>query len=547
MQRSLIMQLILIMGLSLILAIANNLRPSAKIEWVRDWPPYSALAVEETVEKPEAAPVEEVTEPVDQDEVEAHTAELVTTNAGITDIGLEEAYNIFRFASDYTLWIDARSPELFEEGHIKGSHLLHLYEKNTYLPQVVPIIEEMQPAALIIYCKGKDCTDSHHLAQDLEAQGYGNIFVYKDGFDDWYKAGYPIEGALAEGDSAPAGAPEVASASEDHNEETAAMIMDKVASNFGITDIGVDEALEIYKYASDLTFWIDARSPELYEEGHIKGSHLLYFYDMNTYLDDVKAKIAEQGSLSLVIYCKGKDCTDSHHLAQDLQGQGFENIFVYKDGFQDWYEGGHPIEGALAAGDVVAGESAAVPVPRGALEEEKPPGMYVEHIVRDMVPFLIGMIFLAMWPKLRSNPKAILFAAVVAGGFFIYAAAPKIATPMLFAKNIWNYDIVPGKLVNFSGLLLPMVELVIAIAMISGVWRRGGSLIMSALLVIFIVAVSFNVLRGHEFDCGCTASEPMFPNSYWEGWNDKYTLILRDIGLLVLSMMIFMKKDEKTA
>lgn len=545
MQRSLTMQIVLIMCLALVLAIANNLRPSAHIKWVRHWQPYSKVANSETpaqttTQNTETAPA------LDPAQLEAATADRVTANSGITDIGLDEAYNIFRYARDFTLWIDARSPELYEEGHIKSALLLHLYEKNTYLPQIMTVIEEQQPVSLVVYCKGLDCTDSHHLAEDLAAQGYANIFVYTGGFDEWYQAGYPIEGTLAANDASES-TPEI-SEETGPDEGQIAAVMDRVTTNAGITDIELNEAADIYNFAAEITLWIDARSPELYAEGHISGAQLLYFYDMSTYMDQVKQAIEEKQPVALVVYCKGLDCTDSHHLAEDLLAQGFENIFVYRGGFQEWYEAGYAIEGTLASNTKLADAGLdKAPVKREALEKEKPAGMYLEHILRDMIPFLFGMVLLLMWSKVHNSRTAVFAAALFAGGFFIYAAIPKLAIPMLFAKNIWNYDIVPGVLVNISALILPTVELTIAVCMITGTWRRGGSLIMSALLVIFIIAVGYNVYRGHNFDCGCTASEPYFPDFYITGWNDKYTLILRDLGLLAMALLVFFKKEPQKA
>ena len=137
-------------------------------------------------------------------------------------------------------------------------------------------------------------------------------------------------------------------------------------------------------------------------------------------------------------------------------------------------------------------------------------------------------------------------ASIFVGLFFIWAASSKIGNPMLFAKNIWNYDIAPSQLINFSALFLPALELVCGIGLITGFMRKGSGFYVSVLLVIFIVAVSFNVLRGHEFNCGCTSSTPMFTEAYLSGWNDKFTLILRDIGLLVMSIMAlrFKTKDR---
>jgi len=429
------------------------------------------------------------------------------------------------------LWIDARDPELYREGHIKGAHLLNLYDKSAYLAEVTAAIDAQRPDALVVYCKGLDCTDSHHLAQDLQDMGYENIFDYRGGFDAWYQAGYEIEGELAAINPPP----------EDAITTDQAETQAWVAANLGITDIDLAGAYRIFRYAADLTLWIDAREPALFEEGHIKGAQLLYLYDESTYLPLIEAKIEELNPVALVVYCKGKDCTDSHHLAQDLQDRGHANIFVYRDGFDDWYAAGYAIEGALASAAKPAGAAAAADAgtaaPALTLPEKRPPGMYLEHILRDLLPFVFGFLLLVFWKKTAHSRTWVLSASVVVGLFFIWAAFPKIENPFEFAKNIWNYDIAPAVLVNITALIMPMLELICGIGLVTGAYRRGSSLLVGVLLLIFIAAVGFNVVRGHEFNCGCTSQQTVFSQVYLEGWNDKITLLLRDLGLLVMSAM----------
>lgn len=314
---------------------------------------------------------------------------------------------------------------------------------------------------------------------------------------------------------------------------------DFVIENVGITDIDLDRAAQIHQYANEITFWIDARSPELFEEGHIQGAQLLHLYEKQEYLPLVEAEIQASQPVALVVYCKGKDCTDSHHLAQDLNAVGYDNIFVYRGGFDDWYQAGYPIEGRLAP---QSGPSEAV-TPRTPLET-KPPGMYLEHIMRDLAPFLLGLLLLVFWKRTSISRTWIWIASITVGLFFIYAAVSKIDNPFLFAKNIWNYAIAPAPLINLSALLMPMLELTAGICLVSGLFRRGGGLIVSGLLLIFILAVGYNVLRGHQFNCGCTATTTMFTDIYLAGWNDKITLLLRDFGLLVMSWMAFLFREK---
>ncbi len=136
MEKSLSLQVAILVGFSLILAVGNNLRPNARIEWVRDWPPYARLAGKESPPKGEKKDSTVPEEMADQVTRAQDLAGLVTENVGITEIGLDMTADILKYARDFTFWIDARSPEPYKEGHIAGAHLLHLYEKNTFLPEI---------------------------------------------------------------------------------------------------------------------------------------------------------------------------------------------------------------------------------------------------------------------------------------------------------------------------------------------------------------------------------------------------------------------------
>ena len=360
---------------------------------------------------------------------------------------------------------------------------------------------------------------------------------------EWFRDWPPFSALAQQEANEDEKAPQTTDSPESSHEdelELAGTIPDLVVSNEGITDINLQTAHQIFRFAKDMTFWIDARSPELYEEGHIKGARLLYLYEKNTYLPEIDAEIQATQPISLVVYCKGKDCTDSHHLAQDLQAMGYYNIFVYKNGFDEWYAAGHEIEGSLAASPDPATSTASAP----KTLEEKPPGMYLEHILRDLIPFIFGVCLLVGWKKTATSKGWVVTASIFLGLFFIYAAWPKVVNPLMFAKNIWNYDIAPAGMINLSALFLPALELVCGLCLIFGFWRRGSGLLVTGLLIIFILAVSFNVARGHEFNCGCTDGGTFISDVYFSGWNDKFTLILRDIGLLVMSVMAFKNLDR---
>jgi len=80
-------------------------------------------------------------------------------------------------------FVDARKPEEFAQGHIKGAINLPstaLFENIERVVQYVP-----QPDLVIVYCGGGNCESSHTVADALRNQfGYINVKVYVKGWEE---------------------------------------------------------------------------------------------------------------------------------------------------------------------------------------------------------------------------------------------------------------------------------------------------------------------------------------------------------------------------
>ena len=88
--------------------------------------------------------------------------------------------------------------------------------------------------------------------------------------------------------------------------------------------------------------FIDARSPEEFGSGHLRGAINLTWLDFDTrgstLLKDVpKDKL-------IVTYCDGENCDLSKELAQMLIGAGFTNVHVLVNGWTVWKVAGLPFE-----------------------------------------------------------------------------------------------------------------------------------------------------------------------------------------------------------
>lgn len=93
----------------------------------------------------------------------------------------------------------------------------------------------------------------------------------------------------------------------------------------------------------------------------------------------------------------------------------------------------------------------------------------------------------------------------------MWAAWHKIASPEEFAVILYGYGIFPGHLINILALWVPFIELLSGLCLITGGYRaiskEAGLMVINWLLVCFILIIGFNLIRGHEFDCGCFSFE----------------------------------------
>ena len=121
----------------------------------------------------------------------------------------------------------------------------------------------------------------------------------------------------------------------------------------------------------------------------------------------------------------------------------------------------------------------------------------------------------------------------ILGLTFIYASYNKILFPAEFAKIIYGYDLFPAVLINLIAITLPFLELVTGLALIAGVYPRSAVLIVNVLMVAFIILLTINLIRGHEFNCGC------FELQNSEDSASSHTTILRDLFYLMLGLQVF--------
>ncbi|MEP0862508.1 MAG: rhodanese-like domain-containing protein [Ignavibacterium sp.] len=101
--------------------------------------------------------------------------------------------------------------------------------------------------------------------------------------------------------------------------------------------IKIDKAYQLYKQGVK---FIDARMPEEYNEGHIKGAINIPFDGDESYRDILKTISKDE---ILVTYCSGTECDLSILLGDELFEKGYKKVYIFFGGWNDWLEKGYPI------------------------------------------------------------------------------------------------------------------------------------------------------------------------------------------------------------
>lgn len=135
--------------------------------------------------------------------------------------------------------------------------------------------------------------------------------------------------------------------------------------------------------------------------------------------------------------------------------------------------------------------------------------------------------------KIISNKYFVLAIRLVLGVVFIWAAVHKIAYPADFAKDIYNYRMLPSTFINFMALTLPWLEIICGVLIILGIFTRGSALLIGFMLFIFIIAISFALVRGLDISCGCFSS-----GAGDAGHGVAIDLLVRDILMFLGSMIV---------
>src|SRR5438445_9489256 len=126
---------------------------------------------------------------------------------------------------------------------------------------------------------------------------------------------------------------------------------------------------------------------------------------------------------------------------------------------------------------------------------------------------------------------------LIVGGIFVYAGVIKALDPVQFANDIDNYKTLPWFVSVRLAVYLPWLEIFCGLALIFRFLYRGGLLILTALILVFMGATIAAKARGLDITCGCFGHAS-------KNWNFSTHLIL-DL-LILLAAVVLLSRVRRT-
>ena len=161
-----------------------------------------------------------------------------------------------------------------------------------------------------------------------------------------------------------------------------------------------------------------------------------------------------------------------------------------------------------------------------------------ERAVQVCVAMLLcagAILLLAMGRRSLSLGLCLEVAArVVVGGVFVYAGTMKLCDVAAFRELLSRYGMLPEFALGFVSVALPAFECVVGTLLVFSRWVRISAAAISAMLVVFIVALVQAGVRGLDVSCGCFGGASSASGGVWEA-------VVRDIVLLVPSMWLVVR------
>jgi uncharacterized membrane protein YphA (DoxX/SURF4 family) len=133
----------------------------------------------------------------------------------------------------------------------------------------------------------------------------------------------------------------------------------------------------------------------------------------------------------------------------------------------------------------------------------------------------------SQWESGRLPDVIGLLARLILGVVLLWAGAVKVTNPAQSALAVRAFKVLPYDFAGTVGYALPVLEILIGLLLVLGLFTRVSAALGGLLMLAFIFGISWAWAHGYSIDCGCfggggtiAASQTQYPLE-----------ILRDVGI----------------
>ena len=142
-----------------------------------------------------------------------------------------------------------------------------------------------------------------------------------------------------------------------------------------------------------------------------------------------------------------------------------------------------------------------------------------------------------LWADITGTVLRVLLALVWLG-----AGIAKAADMDGMQRSIVAFDLVPFAVTSMLAFIIPLVELLIGVLFLLGLYVRYAAVISAVLLIVFTFAIAAAWARGLEIDCGCFGQAGLAPPDPVAGYIRD---IARDIALVGASAWLIVRPHTR--
>jgi hypothetical protein len=95
------------------------------------------------------------------------------------------------------------------------------------------------------------------------------------------------------------------------------------------------------------------------------------------------------------------------------------------------------------------------------------------------------------------------FLSLLLGSVFLVSAGTKLRNPRGFVLAVMEYHVLPPTAVTMYARLVPPLEMVVALLVLSGTAVELAALCMAVFLLTFMAAAGVAIAQGRDLDCHC--------------------------------------------